>query len=82
MRERNNLSKIPADQKADAEKIIRELKTVKKTNKMGLNITNLKKKTQLSHTSMTKALSSLSTAEIIDMEQMGNSKVYYLRGDE
>jgi len=82
MREYSNLSKIPADQKADAEKIIRELEKVKEINKMGLNITNLKKKTQLSHTSMTKALSSLSTAEIIDMEQVGNSKVYYLRGDE
>ena len=52
----------------------------KTINKMGLNITNLKKKTKLSHTSMTKALSSLLTAEIIDMEEVGNSKVYHLKG--
>lgn len=82
MREYDNLSKIPADQKADAERIIRELEKVKKTKKMGLNITNLKKKAQLSHTSMIKALSSLSTAEIIDMEQMGNSKVYHLKEEK
>jgi len=81
LKQYNNFLKIPTDLLPSAEKIIRELEKVKKTNKMGLNITNLKKKTHLSPTSMTKALSSLSTAEIIDMEQVGNSKVYYIRGD-
>ena len=78
----NDLAKIPKDVRGPAEKIIQELETVKKTNKMGLNITNLKKKTKLSHTSMIKALSSLSTAAIIDMEEVGNSKVYHLKEEK
>jgi hypothetical protein len=47
MKQYNNFSNIPADLRTDAEKIIQELEKVKKTKKMGLNITNLKKKTQL-----------------------------------
>lgn len=77
-----DLSKIPEDVRDYAKKIVQELEIVKKTNKMGLNITNLKKKTKLSHTSMIKALSSLSTAAIIDMEEVGNSKVYHIKEEK
>lgn len=77
-----DLSRIPEDVRDCAEKIVQELETVKKTNKMGLNITSLKKKTKLSHTSMIKALSSLLTAAIVDMEEVGNSKVYHLKEDK
>lgn len=77
-----DLSQVPTDLIDIAQKIINELEKVKKTNKMGLNVTNLKKRTKLSHTSMLKALSSLTTAKVIQMEKVGNSNVYFLSGGE
>ncbi|GFO97134.1 hypothetical protein ig2599ANME_1334 [groundwater metagenome] len=74
----NIISKLPQEQRADAEKIIDVLKEVKKEKRMGMNVTKIKNATALSYTALTKALSSLTTLGVIEMEKQGSSKVYRL----
>ena len=72
--------KIPEDLRMYAGKIVRELEKIQKIpGKTGLNITNLKKKTELTNTSINNALSALSTAKIVYMEIVGTSKFYHLK---
>ena len=71
---------VHEDVRESAEKVFRELeKTQKIKGKTGLDITNLRKNTGLSRSATTKALSALSTAKIISMENVGTSKFYHLK---
>ncbi len=72
----NILSRLPQEQRADAKKIIEVLNEAKNKKRMGMNVTNIKKTTDLSYTAITKVLSSLTTLGIIEMERQGSSKVY------
>ena len=76
-----HLEKIPEEQHDAVKAVYSLLSEVKRNNKMGLNITHIRQRTELSHTFTLKALSSLSALGFVTMEKQGSSKVYRLEGE-
>ena len=75
----NVLEKIPEEIKDDAKKVWNALYEARKNGKAGLNMSQLRKITGLSYAAVTKVLSAMETAEIIQMEKVGTSKLYSIK---
>ncbi len=65
---------------AKVEKVIEQVKEILKKDRRGLTIQELSEATKTSRITVSMALMNLSGAGVIDIREIGNCKLHYLRG--